>query len=105
MLEPVTSENQAAVEPAETRAQTRAIADPRQVATMVMARMNVINAKKDELTIAIKGLTDITQQLTHAYAAQMQVIQQLATRVKALEAKAPEEKAAAAKSNVHRIGG
>ena len=61
------------------------ISDPRQIATVVMARMNLINAKKDELTIAIKGLTDLTQQLVQAYAGQMQVIEQLATRVKALE--------------------
>jgi hypothetical protein len=50
--------------------------------------MNFINAKKDELTIAIKGLTDLTQQLVQAYAGQMQVIEQLATRLKALEEKA-----------------
>ena len=61
------------------------ISDPREIATVVMARMNLINAKKDELTIAIKGLTDLTQQLVRAYAGQMQVIEQLATRLKALE--------------------
>ena len=37
---------------------------------------SLINTKKDELTIAIKGLTDLTQQLVQAYAAQMQVIEQ-----------------------------
>ena len=52
---------------------------------MMMARINHINTKKDELTIAIKGLTDLTQQLVQAYAGQMQVIEQLATRVKAVE--------------------
>ena len=67
------------------RPQPQAIADPRQIAAVVMARMNLINAKKDELTIAIKGLTDLTQQLVQAYAAQMQVIEQLATRMKAVE--------------------
>jgi hypothetical protein len=51
----------------------------------MMARINHINTKKDELTIAIKGLTDLTQQLVQAYAAQMQVIEQLATRLKAVE--------------------
>lgn len=120
--EKATVANQAAVKPAENRPQTRVISDPLQVTAIVLAQMNVVNAKKDELTIAIKGLTDITQQLTHAYAGQMQVIEQLANRVKALEAKAleakapeataPEEKAgaswvsrlAAAQSKVHRSG-
>ena len=50
-----------------------------------MGRMNLINTKKDELTIAIKGLTDLTQQLVQAYAAQMQVIEQLTTRLQAGE--------------------
>ena len=70
------------------RQQPQAISDPRQIAAVVMARMNLINTKKDELTIAIKGLTDLTQQLVQAYAAQMQVIEQLATRLKAVEEKA-----------------
>jgi hypothetical protein len=71
--------------PATNRQQTNVISDPREIAAMVMARMNFINAKKDELTMAIKGLTDLTQQLVRAYAGQMQVIEQLATRLKALE--------------------
>ena len=79
---------QAVDTPAANRQQTNVISDPRQIATVVMARMNLINTKKDELTIAIKGLTDLTQQLVQAYAGQMQVIEQLATRVKALEATA-----------------
>jgi hypothetical protein len=74
--------------PATPRPQPQAISDPRQIAAVVMARMNLINTKKDELTMAIKGLTDLTQQLVQAYAAQMQVIEQLATRLKALEEKA-----------------
>jgi hypothetical protein len=71
--------------PATPRPQPQAISDPRQIAAVVMARMNLINTKKDELTIAVKGLTDLTQQLVQAYAGQMQVIEQLATRLKALE--------------------
>src|SRR4029450_14160165 len=74
--------------PVVPRPQPQAISDPRQVAAVVMARMNLINTKKDELTIAIKGLTDLTQQLVQAYAAQMQAIEQLATRLKALEEQA-----------------
>ena len=71
--------------PAAPRPQPQTIADPRQIAAIVMARINHINAKKDELTIAIKGLTDLTQQLVQAYAGQMQVIEQLAARLKAME--------------------
>ena len=74
--------------PAAPRPQPQAISDPRQIAAVVMARMNLINTKKDELTIAMKGLTDLTQQLVQAYAGQMQVIEQLATRLKAVEDKA-----------------
>ena len=71
--------------PTAPRPQPQTIADPRQIAAVLMARMNLINTKKDELTIAIKGLTDLTQQLVQAYAAQMQVIEQLTTRLKAVE--------------------
>jgi hypothetical protein len=76
---------QAADIPAANRPQINVVSDPREIATAVMARMNLINAKKDELTMAIKGLTDLTQRLVRAYAGQMQVIEQLATRMKALE--------------------
>ena len=75
-----------AVEPPTVqRPQPQTISDPRQIAAVVMARMNLINAKKDELTIAIKGLTDLTQQLVQAYAGQMQVTEQLAARLRAVE--------------------
>jgi hypothetical protein len=81
--------NQAAAKPPENRHRPKAISSPREVAAVVMARMNMVNAKKDELIIAIKGLTDITQQLTQAYAGQVQRINQLTNRVKAPEGKAP----------------
>src|SRR5712691_5484791 len=83
--EEATVGTQAVGNPAANRQQPTAISDPRQIAAVVMARMNLINTKKDELTIAIKGLTDLTQQLVQAYAGQMQVIEQLATRLKAVE--------------------
>jgi glycerol-3-phosphate dehydrogenase len=82
--------NHAAAKPAENRQRPKVISSPREVAAVVMARMNMVNAKKDELIIAIKGLTDITQQLTQAYAGQVQRINQLTNRVKG-----PEEKAGA----------
>ena len=71
--------------PAVQRPQPQTISDPRQIAAVVMARLHLINTKKDELTIAIKGLSDLTQQLVQAYAGQMQVIEQLAARLKAME--------------------
>jgi hypothetical protein len=66
----------------------RSVSDPREVATLIMSRISMVNAKKDELTIAIKGLSDATQQLSRAYSAQMLTIDRLARRVKALEAAA-----------------
>lgn len=63
----------------------RTALNPRDVATIVMARMNMVNTKKDELTIAIKGLSDLTQQLARAYAEQMQVLEGLGQRVRVLE--------------------
>src|SRR5262245_16833160 len=44
--------------PVVLRPQFQTISDLRQIAAVVMARMNLINTKKDELTIAMKGLTD-----------------------------------------------
>lgn len=64
------------------------ISDPRDVATVILARMNMVNEKKDELTIAIKALSDVTQQLARAYAEQAALINRLASRVKTLEANA-----------------
>lgn len=74
-------------QPTVNRSKPQVISHPRDVAAVLMAQMNMVNTKKDELTIAIKGLTDLTQQLGRAYAGQMQVIEQLANRLKALEAK------------------
>jgi hypothetical protein len=72
----------------------KAVSDPREVATLVLARMNVVNNKKDELTIAIKGLSDITQQLSLAYAEQLRAIERLSKRVQSLEAAANTKSAA-----------
>ena len=63
----------------------RAVSDPREVATLVMSRIHQVNVKKDELTIAIKGLSDMTQQLARAYAQQSLRMEQLARRVDSLE--------------------
>ena len=65
--------------------QPRVINNPNDVANLVMNQLNHVNAKKDELTIAIKGLMDTTSQLVRAYGEHVKTIQQLQQRVKALE--------------------
>jgi hypothetical protein len=65
----------------------RVISDPQDVAKLVLLQVDTINAKKDDLTIAIKGLADLTKQLVRAYAGQAQAIKQLQERVKELEQK------------------
>jgi hypothetical protein len=64
----------------------RAVSDPREVAAIVMARMQQVKAKKDEMGAAMDALVDITQQLTRTYGAQLVVIEHLRRRVKELEA-------------------
>lgn len=63
----------------------RAISDPREVAKVVMARLNQVSAKKDELALAINALADLARQLTRTYAEQQLTIEQLRRRVKTLE--------------------
>jgi hypothetical protein len=66
----------------------RALTHPQDVMAVVLRQVDAVNATKDELTIALKGLMDLTKQLAQAYAAQVQTIQGLQGRVKALEEKA-----------------
>jgi predicted DNA-binding ArsR family transcriptional regulator len=63
----------------------RAISSPNDVASLVLMQIDQVNAKKDDLTTAIKGLADTAKQLTRAYAQQQQVIAKLAKRVQELE--------------------
>lgn len=77
--------NQATTNGAGTKPAQRAISDPREVTAVVMARMNQVNARKDELAVAINALVDITEQLTRTYSAQLLAVEQLRRRVKALE--------------------
>ena len=51
--------------------------DPQVLANVVMRQMHQVNSKKDELTIAIKALSDTTEQLLRAYAGNVHIIQQL----------------------------
>jgi ABC-type transporter Mla subunit MlaD len=65
--------------------QGRAISDPREVAQLVMMRIDQVNSKKDELTIAVKALADTAKQLVSIYAGQQAQIAKLAKRVEELE--------------------
>ena len=71
-----------ASQPAQER---RGVSNPNDVASLIMMQVDAVNTKKDDLTIAIKGLTDLTKQLTRAYAEHTKTIQKLAERVKELE--------------------
>ena len=66
----------------------RVISNPGDVAGLVMMQIDAVNAKKDNLTIAIKGLTDTTKQLVRAYAEHAKVIAKLQQRIKTLEEQA-----------------
>jgi len=65
--------------------QGRGISDPREVAQLVMMRIDQVNAKKDDLTIAVKALADTAKQLVSVYAGQQAQIVALAKRVAELE--------------------
>lgn len=65
----------------------RVISRPADVAGLVMMQLDAVNAKKDELTMAIKALADTTKQLVRAYAEHTQAIAELQERVKQLEGK------------------
>lgn len=68
-----------------TKATPRVINNPSDVAGLVFMQIDAINTKKDELTIAVKGLADTAKQLVRAYAQQAEAIQKLTERVKNLE--------------------
>lgn len=65
----------------------RVISRPGDVAGLVMTQVDAVNAKKDELTIAVKGLTDTAKQLVRAYSDHAQAIVKLQERIRALEEK------------------
>lgn len=68
--------------------QPRVITSPGDVAGLVMMQIDAVNSKKDDLTIAVKGLADTAKQLVRAYAQQQAAIEKLGKRVKELEEKA-----------------
>jgi hypothetical protein len=63
----------------------RVISDPNEVAQLVMMRIDHVNSKKDELTIAVKALADTAKQLVSVYAKQQAQIAKLAKKVEELE--------------------
>ena len=63
----------------------RVISDPNEVAQLVMMRIDHVNTKKDELTIAVKALADTAKQLVSVYAKQQAQIAKLAKQVEELE--------------------
>jgi hypothetical protein len=65
----------------------RVISDPKDVAQLVMMRIDHVNSKKDELTIAVKALADTAKQLVSVYAKQQAQIEKLAKKVEELEGK------------------
>jgi hypothetical protein len=97
MNTPETSQAAAAAQPAAAASgtkPTRTVSDPREVAAVVMSRMQQVSVKKEELQMAINGLFDITRQLTRSYGEQLIVIEQLKRRIKAMEAAAAASAAA-----------
>lgn len=63
----------------------RVVSRPEDVAGLVFMQIDQVNAKKDELTIAVKGLSDFTRQLVKAYGEHTKAIQRLQQRVRDLE--------------------
>jgi hypothetical protein len=70
-----------------TGQQQRTISKPEDVAKLVMMQIDAVSGKKDDLTIALKQLTDTMRQLVRAYAQQAVVIQGMAKKLKELEEK------------------
>ena len=85
-LQPQITDQQAQSHASESPKTTpRVISNPNDVASLVLMQIDAVNSKKDELTIAIKGLADTTKQLVRSYAQQAAAIQKLNEKVKQLE--------------------
>lgn len=65
----------------------RVISNPSDVASLVLMQVDAVNAKKDDLTTAIRSLTDTTKQLARAYSDHTKTINELKRRVQILEGK------------------
>ncbi|NIM27803.1 MAG: hypothetical protein GTO67_07660 [Gammaproteobacteria bacterium] len=89
----------AAAQQAAAGQQPRVVSRPEDVAGLVLMQIDLVNARKDDLTIAIKGLADLTRQLVRAYGENMQTIEQLQSKLNKL---GREAKGAAPPSNGKR---
>ena len=78
-------------QPTERTPKPRVVSDPQDVVNLVLMQIDAMKTKKDDLTIAIKGLSDLTKQLVRANAGQAQAIKKLQERVKELESKTDKE--------------
>jgi hypothetical protein len=65
----------------------RRINNPADVATLALAHMNEVSKKKDELTMAVRGLSDLCQQLAKVYFENGKTIAELKRRIQTLEEK------------------
>ena len=79
------SENTETKQNGKQPSKSRVISHPNDVASLVMMQIDAVNSKKDDLTIAIRALTDTTKQLVRAYAGQAGTIQKLQRRMNELE--------------------
>ena len=73
-----------AAEQAAAAQQPRVVSRPEDVAGLVLMQIDLVNARKDDLTIAIKGLSDLTRQLVRAYGENMHTIGELQSKLKKL---------------------
>jgi hypothetical protein len=68
----------------------RLVTDAREVEAVLLARIHQVGARKQELASTLASLYDIARQLAHSYRVQLETIERLRARVRALEAAAPE---------------
>ena len=69
----------------QTNRPQRVISDPKDVAQLVLVQIDNINAKKDDLTIAVKTLADTAKQLVRVYAQQQAQLAKMAKQIEELE--------------------
>lgn len=63
----------------------RVVSDPNEIANIVLMQIDAVNDRKHDLTISIKGLTDLAKQLTRVYGEQIVTIRKLQARIQTLE--------------------
>ena len=63
----------------------RVVSDPNEIANIVLMQIDAVNDRKNDLTISVKGLTDLAKQLTRVYGEQIVTIRKLQARIHTLE--------------------